>query len=86
MIYSGESFHPAKLHVSSCVSRLIQTPPWLSDTLVVSNAARLGQVILPLNLSARCTAEALLFVEVTRQVVPPFRDQASSEESALYFA
>jgi hypothetical protein len=30
-------------------------------------------------LSARCRAEALLFV-------PPFRDQASSEENVLYFA
>ena len=85
-LFSGESFHRAKLHFASCVSRAIQTPPWQSDTLVLSNAARLGRVILPLNLSARCTAEALLFVEVTRQVVPPFRDQASSEESGPYFA
>jgi hypothetical protein len=85
-IYAGERFHPAKLHFASCVSRPIQAPPWQSDTLVVSQANGEGLVILPSDLSARCRAEALLFVEVTRQVVPPFRDQASSEESALYFA
>ena len=53
---------------------------------MVSQADGEGLVILPSDLSARCRAEALLFVEVTNQVVPPFRDQASSEESALYFA
>ena len=52
---------------------------------MVSQANGEGLVILPSDLSARCTAEALLFVEVNRQVVPPFRDQALSEESALYF-
>ncbi len=53
---------------------------------MVSQANGEGLVILPSDLSARCTAEALLFVEVARQVVPAFRDQAVSEESALYSA
>jgi hypothetical protein len=46
---------------------------------VVSQADGEGLVILPSDLSARCTAEALLFMR-------PFRDQASSEESAPYLA
>ncbi len=46
---------------------------------MVSRADGEGLVILPSDLSARCTTEALLFV-------PPFRDQASSEESAPYLA
>jgi hypothetical protein len=37
-------------------------------------------------LSARCRAEALLFAGMVRQFVLPFRDQASLEESAPYFA
>jgi hypothetical protein len=46
---------------------------------VVSQADGEGLVILASDLSARCRAEALLFV-------PPFRAQASSEESAPYLA
>jgi hypothetical protein len=45
----------------------------------VSQADGEGLVYSLCELSARCTAEALLFVR-------PFRDQASSEESAPYLA
>ena len=53
---------------------------------MVSQADGEGLVILPSDLSARCTTEALFFSQDDRQRVLPFRDQASSEESAPYFA
>jgi hypothetical protein len=53
---------------------------------VASQADGEGLVILPSDLSARCRAEALLFVWMTRQFMPPFRGQVSSEESAPYLA
>jgi hypothetical protein len=53
---------------------------------VVSQADGEGLVYSLCELSARCIAEALLFVGVSSQPVLPFRASAPPEGKAPYFA